>query len=295
MFGGPDSVEMPVKEPLQDVMGERPARILLVDSDVDASNTLAQYLRRRDFEVFQDAVGRIAPSQIAEMHLSLIVLDVALPALDGFELCREIRAAGLTIPVMILTARDDEFDQVLGLELGADDYVSKAIPHRVLFARIKALLRRTGQEEFALPSPPQMPLPARRSPPVITFQYGQRSDSLGLNEGGVGAVNSAAASGLEFGRLHINRVAREVTLSGQVIDISAAEFDLLWLLATNAGRVLPRHEILKALRGLDYDGVDRSIDSRVSRLRRKLSDALGPASHIKTVRPQGYLFTPTAW
>ena len=100
---------------------------------------------------------------------------------------------------------------------------------------------------------------------------------------------------MQFGQLRISRVSRDVKIGAVAVDLTTAEFDLLWLLATNAGRVLPRHEILKALRGLDYDGIDRSIDSRISRLRRKLGDEASGAAYIKTVRPHGYLFSTAAW
>ena len=108
-------------------------------------------------------------------------------------------------------------------------------------------------------------------------------------------IEVAVGDTIQFGRLVISHHSREVKLADAPVDLTTAEFDLLWLLATNAGRVLPRNEILKSLRGLDYDGIDRSIDSRVSRLRRKLGDDVSAAGHIKTVRPHGYLFSPNPW
>jgi len=175
--------------------------------------------------------------------------------MDGFEICRRLRQGGNELPVLMLTARDEDIDQVLGLELGADDYLAKPVQPRVLLAHLQAILRRTAAAE--------------------------RPENV--------------SELLQFGRLRINRSARSVTLGSTTIDLTTAEFDLLWLLAANAGRVLPRNEILKVLRGLEYDGIDRSIDSRVSRLRRKLGDEAVASTQIKTVRPHGYLFSPDGW
>jgi two-component system OmpR family response regulator/two-component system response regulator RstA len=210
-------------------------------------------------EVSIEHRGDTAIERISREQPHLIVLDVMLPGLDGFEICRKLRSQGLATPIMMLTAREEDFDQVLGLELGADDYLTKPVQPRLLFAHIKAILRR-----------------------------------ISANAAGSEKVASGGDS-LQFGRLYINRIAREVKLGDGAVDLTTAEFDLLWLLAANAGRVLSRNEILKELRGLDYDGIDRSIDSRISRLRRKLEDENAQFSHIKTVRPHGYLFSPTTW
>jgi DNA-binding response OmpR family regulator len=236
--------------------------ILIVEDDIALASITADYLRLHNFsvELAHDGVAarECIQSRVGSAYpYSLIILDVMLPGVDGLELCRELRRSGVTTPIVILTARDDDIDIVLGLEFGADDYLSKPVQPRVLLARIKALLRRTNQTDTAAPilSPDQ----------------------------------------LSFGELVINRSSRSVRLSMETIDLTTAEFDLLWLLASNAGRILPRHEILRELRGLEYDGVDRSIDSRVSRLRRKLGDDSVVTSHIKTVRPHGYFFSPENW
>jgi two-component system, OmpR family, response regulator len=187
------------------------------------------------------------------------VLDVMLPGMDGIEICRRLRQRGDDVPIIMLTARDEDIDEVLGLEMGADDYLAKPVQPRVLLAHIKAILRR---------------IPA--SPNSV-----EKSHIVG--------------NSLIFGQLLINKDARDVAFKDTPIDLTTAEFDLLWLLATNAGRVLSRNEILRELRGLDYDGFDRSIDSRISRLRRKLGDDALSAAHIKTIRPHGYLFSPSDW
>jgi two-component system response regulator RstA len=156
----------------------------------------------------------------------------------------------------MLTARSDDMDQVLGLEMGADDYVCKPVRPRVLLARIRALLRRSEGVSEAAPVDNQ-----RR---------------------------------LEYGVLVIDSAMREAWLREQSIELTSAEFDLLWLLASNAGRILSREEIFTALRGIEYDGLDRSIDVRISRIRPKIGDDPMHPRLIKTVRSKGYLFVAEA-
>ena len=230
-------------------------RVLIVEDDVDLARLTAEYLQKHGLIVAVEHSGDRALARIETEKPQLIVLDVMLPGMDGFQICRALRSAGADVPIIMLTARDEDFDQVLGLEMGADDYLSKPVQPRVLLAHIKAILRRSATQEKAETDSPS----------------------------------------LQFGKLSISKISRDVKIGADGVDLTTAEFDLLWLLATNAGRVLPRNEILKALRGLDYDGVDRSIDSRISRLRRKLGDDAIAAAHIKTVRPHGYLFSPAAW
>ena len=154
----------------------------------------------------------------------------------------------------MLTARTDDMDQVVGLEMGADDYVAKPVRPRVLLARVRALLRRAEAQTAA---------------PDTTATHAAR---------------------LDFGDLVIDSSMREAWLNTETIDLTSAEFDLLWLLASNAGRVLTREEIFTALRGIEYDGQDRSIDVRVSRIRPKVGDDPMHPRRIKTVRSKGYLF-----
>jgi two-component system response regulator RstA len=159
----------------------------------------------------------------------------------------------------MLTARTDDLDQVLGLEMGADDYIGKPVQPRVLLARIRAMLRRVETAPAGKPE-----------------------------EGGEEPVR------LQFNDLVVDRSMREAWLSEESIDLTSAEFDLLWLLASNAGRVLSREEIFTALRGIEYDGQDRSIDVRVSRIRPKIGDDPIHPRRIKTVRSKGYLFVKEA-
>jgi two-component system, OmpR family, response regulator len=297
MFSGPESGEMPDKDAAHYPMPERRQRILLVDADAMASSALADYLRQRDFDVLIAHDGEQIAAIVTDWHPNLVLTDIELPGLDGFEVCRTLHAHELKVPIIIFSARTDEFDQVLGLELGADDYLIKPMQPRLVLARIKAVLRRVGANDseseqfFVASGQSAFTRPTQFALDVTKGKY----FSVSSTDAKAIYANRADVRLLEFGRLRIDEVARQVNLGNVIVNISAAEFDLLWLLASNAGRVLPRQEILKALRGLEYDGVDRSIDSRVSRLRRKLGDDLGPSSHIKTVRPQGYLFTPTPW
>ena len=235
--------------------GEQPFRVLIIEDDIELARLTAEYLQKRGLVVDTEHSGERALARIAREKPQLIVLDIMLPGMDGFEICRTLRSQGSDVPIIMLTARDEDIDQVLGLEMGADDYLAKPVQPRVLLAHIKAILRRSATLE----------------------------------------KHNSDASNLQFGKLRISKTSRDVKIGADGIDLTTAEFDLLWLLATNAGRVLPRNEILRVLRGLDYDGVDRSIDSRISRLRRKLGDDAIASAHIKTVRPHGYLFSPAAW
>ncbi len=233
-------------------------RVLIVEDDIELARLTAEYLGKKNIDVLIEHRGDEALARIATEKPDLIVLDVMLPGMDGFDICRALRRQGTTaaeVPIIMLTARDEDIDQVLGLEMGADDYLTKPVQPRVLLAHIKAILRRASTQEKAA----------------------HHGDTL------------------QFGQLRVSKSSRDVRIGERKIDLTTAEFDLLWLLSSNAGRVLPRNEILKSLRGLDYDGIDRSIDSRVSRLRRKLGDDAIGSAHIKTVRPHGYLFSPSAW
>ncbi len=229
-------------------------RILLVEDDERLAGLTAEYLSRNDLEVSIEPRGDTAEARILAEQPDLVILDVMLPGKDGFEVCRGVRQQYRGV-ILMLTARDEDFDQILGLELGADDYIAKPVQPRVLLARIKALLRR---------------LPAT-------------GDDAGDSDSQV------------FGQFRISQATRTATLNAQVIDLTTAEFDLLWLLASHAGNVLSRDDLLQELRGIGFDGLDRSIDARISRLRKKLNDDPENPTRIKTVRGKGYLFSKHDW
>lgn len=235
-------------------------RILLVEDDERLANLTAEYLRKNEFEVTMEARGDTAEARILNDDPELVILDVMLPGKDGFEVCRAVREKYKGV-ILMLTARDEDLDQILGLELGADDYIAKPVPPRLLLARIKALLRRA-------PGP----------------------SSPGEDEG-----NPEDAAELEFGSFRISQATRSAHLGNEAIDLTTAEFDLLWLLARHAGSILSRDDLLQQLRGIGFDGLDRSIDARISRLRRKLGDDPENPTRIKTVRSKGYLFSKHDW
>ena len=223
-------------------------RILIVEDDERLAMLTQDYLRKNGLDVAIETDGTRAIRRIIAEQPDLVVLDVMLPGSDGLTVCREVRAQ-YQQPILMLTARTDDMDQVLGLEMGADDYVAKPVQPRVLLARIRALLRRSDTA------------PVESSPQC-----------------------------LEFGDLVIDNGGRSVTLNDELVDFTSAEYDLLWLLASNAGRILSREDIFERLRGIEYDGQDRSIDVRISRIRPKIGDDPENPKRIKTVRSKGYLF-----
>jgi two-component system OmpR family response regulator/two-component system response regulator RstA len=237
-------------------------RILLIEDDERLAELTAEYLRKNDFEVLVEARGDTAEERILTERPDLVILDVMLPGKDGFEICRGVRARFAGV-ILMLTAREEDFDQIFGLELGADDYIAKPVQPRLLLARIKALLRR------ATPAP--------------AAQAG----------GGDGEPNEPTE--LAFGRFRISQTTRSTSLGEHGIDLTTAEFDLLWQLARHAGSILSRDDLLQELRGIGFDGLDRSIDARISRLRRKLGDDPENPTRIKTVRGKGYLFSKHDW
>ena len=237
------------------VAAEAAARVLLVEDDEGLAELIAEYLGKNGLEMHWIKRGDVAIEKTHELAPDLLLLDVMLPGLDGFEICRELRARGATLPIMILTARDADFDRVVGLELGADEFIPKPVQPRVLLAHVRAILRRAGMRDR----------------------------------------NATNGDTIAFGSLEIDIASRSVRLAGKPVDLTSSEFDLLWLLARHAGKVLSRNDILNKLRSLDYDGSDRSVDCRIYRLRRKLGDLVDSAERIKTIRNVGYLFSPTNW
>ncbi|HKM15705.1 MAG TPA: response regulator [Marinospirillum sp.] len=228
-------------------------RILIVEDDARLATLTREYLEGNGFQITVEGDGARAVERIFREKPDLIILDVMLPGEDGLSICRKVKMEK-DIPILMLTARTDDMDQVVGLEMGADDYIAKPVRPRVLLARVRALLRRSEAQASA-------------------------ADSM-----------DAQITRLAFGDLIIDSSMREAWLSNEPIELTSAEFDLLWLLASNAGRVLTREEIFTALRGIEYDGQDRSIDVRVSRIRPKVGDDPMHPRRIKTVRSKGYLF-----
>ncbi|NHQ86165.1 response regulator [Iodobacter sp. HSC-16F04] len=223
---------------------------MLVEDDTKLAALIQEYLSSYEFCVEIIGRGDTALAHFKATEPDIIVLDLMLPGLDGMVVCRQIREIS-SVPILILTAREDMFDEVSGLEQGADDYVNKPIQPRILLARLRALLRRgTGKQ-------------------------------------------SSSNTPLSFGDLEISKTDRSVRWKNENATLSNSEFKLLLLLAESAGRVLSRDDILKSMRGIEFDGMDRSIDNSISRLRRKFNDH--DSEKIKTVWGEGYLFSPSAW
>jgi two-component system OmpR family response regulator len=230
-------------------------RLLLIDDDADILQLLTKFLRQHGYETEAAADGLTALALLQEQKFDLILLDLMLPGEDGLSLCRRIRT-NERIPIIMLTAISETTDRVVGLELGADDYLTKPFDSRELLARIRAVLRRAG-------------------------------------ENGNGAASGSPLAYFRFAGFQLDVARRELrSTDGTFIPISSGEFTLLLTFIEHPGRVLSRDQLMDLMRGGDYAAFDRSIDTQVSRLRRKVE--LDPASPIliKTVRNGGYLFTP---
>ncbi len=234
-------------------------RILLIEDDTRLAELIRAYLSQHGFSVGIESHGDAGLGRIVEDQPDLVLLDLMLPGLDGLAVCRMARAryAG---PIIMLTAREDDVDQVVGLELGADDYVKKPVEPRVLLARIRAVLRRAATDREL---------------------------------GGDGAEDNGDV--LIHGALRLDRSARSATLGGAAVELTSNEFALLWILASHGGKAVDRETLLRQTRGVAYDGLDRSVDIAVSRLRKKLGDNPARPWRIKTVWGMGYLFVRDAW
>ena len=232
-------------------------KILFVEDDAELAGLMQGFLARHDLEVVIEPRGDTAAAALVREQPDLLLLDIMLPGKDGLTLCRELRP-NFAGPIVMLTSLDSDINQILGLELGANDYVLKTTPPAVLAARLRAQLR----------------------------QHEQRQS---------GSQETDSPQQLVFGMLRIDGRSRDVQLDGQRIALSTTDFDLLWQLASHAGEVQDRDTLLRVMRGLSYDGLDRSIDIAVSRLRKKLGDDPAAPARIKTVRNKGYLFSPVDW
>src|SRR5882724_3107451 len=233
---------------------QRPDHILIVDDDKDIRELLDAYLQKHGFKVTAVANGRRMNAVIESAAIDLIVLDLMLPGEDGLTLCRDLRAGkAKSIPILMLTARNEEADRVVGLEMGADDYLTKPFAARELLARIRAVLRRTRM------LPPNM----RITEAAPTIQFGDWVLSV-------------------TGRHLLDR-------DGTLVSLSGAEYRLLRVFLDQPQRVLTRDQLLNLTQGRDADPFDRSIDLLVSRLRQRLHDGAREPRYIKTVRNEGYV------
>jgi len=235
--------------------------ILLVEDDEKLSALIAKYLQKNDLHVETEFRGDTAVQRIIDSKPDLVLLDVMLPGLDGFEVCKQVRSA-YKGSILMLTAKDEDIDQIVGLEIGADDYIIKPVEPRLLLARIRAQLRQT-----------------------MTHAATLDNKKLPVSEN----------TNLSFGSLSIDQSARTVTRNDEHIELTSVEFDLLWLLASHAGATLTREQICQHVFNIEYNGVNRSVDNKISRLRQLLQDNSSKPKGIKTVRNKGYLFVASGW
>ncbi|MFT3745994.1 MAG: response regulator transcription factor [Pyrinomonadaceae bacterium] len=225
------------------------SKILMIDDDLKLCRLVGEYLTPFGFEVIARHTGNEGVDAVRDKQYDAVILDVMLPGIDGFEVLRQIRAIS-DVPVLMLTALGDEADRIVGLEIGADDYLPKTFSTRELLARLRAATRRAS----------------------ISGKPPESGDEVAAGDV---IMNSAT------------RIAKQ---AGSPLDLTALEFDLLNCLVRSAGRVLNRDQILDEIAGREYDVFDRSIDVHISSLRRKLGDDFKSPRYIRTLRSVGYMF-----
>jgi len=235
---------------------ENTDHILIVDDDREIRELLAAYLEKNGMRATVAANGRQMRALLEQQNFDLLVLDLMLPGEDGLTLCRELRASKWrALPVLMLTARGEETDRIVGLEMGADDYLTKPFAVRELFARIRSVLRR-----------------ARMLPPNMQVDEPEQF--------------------ISFGDWKLDTVGRHLLdRAGTVVSLSGAEYRLLRVFLDHPRRVLTRDQLLNLTQGRDADSFDRSIDLLVSRLRQRLLDDAREPRYIKTLRSEGYVFS----
>jgi two-component system, OmpR family, response regulator CpxR len=226
-------------------------RILIVDDDFELCSLVSEYLAPEGFRVESVHDGETGLQRALAGNYLIVILDVMLPGMSGFDVLRRIRATS-RVPVLLLTARGEDVDRIVGLEIGADDYLPKPFNPRELVARIRAVLRRTSADPKGVGSP---------RPPEI----------------------------LRIGDIELDPATRTVRHGGQPVELTSVEFNLLEVLLREAGRVVTREELVSAVLSRKFSPFDRSIDMHVSKVRKKLGDINGEAEHIKTVRGVGYI------
>jgi DNA-binding response OmpR family regulator len=221
--------------------------ILVVDDEPNVLELISLYLTRNGYQVSTAADGKEALRQFEKVNPDLVILDLMLPEIDGWEVCQQIRSQSQT-PIIMVTARTDDLDRILGLEMGADDYLPKPFNPRELVARVKAVLRRA-----------HAPKPA-------------------VDAGNI----------LSFPELVVNKTRHTAVVGDEEVPLTPKEFDLLWVMASHPGRTFTRDELLEHVWGFDYFGDDRTIDVHVKRLRRKLEPDDAKYHYIHTVWGVGY-------
>jgi len=228
--------------------------IVIVEDDASIAEMLSFHMKAQGYQITHFADGEVARQHLMQQDYDLVLLDIMLPNCNGLDICKALRQRNPAIPILMLTSLDSEIDRVIGLELGADDYLTKPFSMRECTARVKALLRRS-----------QLSAP-------ITQDTTEQAEKLIIAE------------------LQLDAGSRVVTLDKQAIDLTAREFDLLFYLAQNHGRVYSRAQLLDAIWGYSHDGYEHTINTHINRLRNKLKRSQGQSDFIQTVWGVGYKF-----
>jgi two-component system alkaline phosphatase synthesis response regulator PhoP len=229
-------------------------RILLIEDDREIANIISMHIEDLGMSVDIIRDGRLGLEKALNLEFALVILDIMLPGLDGLSVCKQIREKNPVIPILMLTAKSEEIDRVVGLEIGADDYMTKPFSVRELVARIKALLRRA--------------------------QAGR--DTLS------GTVKQDI---IQFEQFILDPEKRKVTLKGKTLELTVKEFELLDLFIRNPGRTYSRDNLLKLIWGYQYEGYEHTVNSHINRLRMKIEEDAGKPRYLKTVWGVGYRFT----
>jgi len=230
-------------------------KILVIDDDPRLRELLVRYLSEQGFQVQALPDARELDKKLQRDPPHLLVLDLMLPGEDGLAVCRRLRASGETAPIIMLTAKGEDVDRIVGLELGADDYLPKPFNPRELVARIRAILRRT--------------------------QSGEKS---------VDKLDDQIPAVVQVGDIELDPATRIVRQNGKPVELTSVEFNLLHVLLREAGRVVTREHLVDVVLSRKFSPFDRSIDMHVSKVRKKLGDSDNGSDHIKTVRGVGYIF-----
>lgn len=234
------------------------SKVLVVEDDLDIAELLKLHLEDMDCDIEHVANGKVALEKATTDNFDLLILDLNLPGMDGLEVCKKLRAAEDHTPILMLTARTEEIDKVLGLESGADDYLTKPFSIRELQARVKAILRR--------------------------MQMQAEETQANNNDGGV----------IDFGELSIDTVKRKVTIAGDRIELTPKEFDLLHLLAANPGSTYSRARLLNIIWGYEFEGYEHTVNSHINRLRSKIEKDVNNPAYVLTTWGVGYRFADEA-
>ncbi len=227
-------------------------KVLIIEDDPDIGDLLEMHLKDLQLNLDRSEDGENGLKKALENEYELVILDLMLPKMNGMDVCKKIREKKKSLPILMLTAKSEEFDKVLGLELGADDFITKPFSIRELIARIKAIIRRVNA--------------------VIEEQ------------------NASDVKELNFGGLNINLEKRRVQLDGQIIELTAKEFDLLALFAANPGKAYTRENLLNIVWGYQFTGYEHTVNSHINRLRAKIEKDPSDPKYIKTVWGVGYKF-----